>query len=98
MQFIPSAPLQIERPDETPNVPLPQPADLNPVTWQIITSSDPERNAEILPPTEDWVYYVITPQEYETLSLNQAEMLRWAREAMGQLRYYRGEPLSEEAQ
>lgn len=37
------------------------------------------------------VYFVLSPGDYENLSLNMAEILRWNREVVWQLEYYRRE-------
>jgi len=37
------------------------------------------------------VLIALTPQDYETLARNQADTLRWVREAMWRLQYYRQE-------
>jgi hypothetical protein len=34
------------------------------------------------------VLYAVTPKGYETLSRNEADVLRWIKEAMFRLRYY----------
>lgn len=48
-----------------------------------------------LPEGDDWVFFAVTPADYETLSLNQSETLRWAHEAMWRLVYYAGEQPNE---
>jgi len=46
---------------------------------------------ETLPEDDDWVFFAVTPQDYESLSLNYADFLRWAQEAQWRFDYYRGE-------
>lgn len=79
------------RPDLTPPLPDPAPLELRPVDWAVVT-------AETLPQGEGWVLMGLTPEQYENLSLNTAEMLRYVREAKWRLRYYRGEVRPGEAE
>jgi hypothetical protein len=74
----------IEQPDTRPPLPNPKPIETSPFKWKVIT---PAR----LPEGTKWVYYAITPAEYEILSRNMADILRWVREAKWRLDYYRGE-------
>jgi hypothetical protein len=74
----------VEKPQEKPPVPNPRPIETSPIEWFVIT---PDR----LPNGENWVYYGITPKQYETLSRNMADILRWVKEAQWRLQYYRGE-------
>lgn len=37
------------------------------------------------------MYYALTPDQYETMSKNMSDILRWVREAQWRLDYYRGE-------
>lgn len=75
---------QIERPDrQNPAVPNPAPVDLNSVQFEVLTE-------KTLPSTDGWVYYGLTPKDYETLAKNMAEILRWVQEAQWRLDYYRG--------
>lgn len=76
--------IQVDRPTSLPNLPNPEPLKLRPFDWQVITP-------ETVPEGDDWVFLAITPRDYETLSLNTAELMRFIREAMWRLRYYRGE-------
>lgn len=49
-----------------------------------------------LPPGDDWVLFALTPEGLRSLNGNLAEGMRWTKEALDQLRYYRGEgPLAE---
>lgn len=87
---IQTAPIEVERPPARANIPLPSPISTRPVQWVVVTSNN-------LPPGDGWVIIGLTPDQYENLSMNTAEMLRWAREAGYQLRYYRGDhPAPEE--
>jgi len=45
-----------------------------PVTWVVVT---PDR----LPSMDEWVLFGLAPADYERLSQNQAELLRWITEA-----------------
>lgn len=41
-------------------------------------------------PKEDFVFIALTPRDYENLAINNAEALRWVKEAKWRLDYYRG--------
>lgn len=75
---------EVARPDPTPPVPNPAPVDLQDVDWTILTPDN-------IPEGDDWVFVALTPEGYEVLSLNQAELLRYIRETRWRLAYYRGE-------
>ncbi len=77
---------EIKQPDPTPPLPNPRPIETAPFKWRVITS-------DRLPKGEGWVYYGITPKQYEILSKNMADILRWVKEAQWRLDYYRGEGL-----
>lgn len=79
-----SSTTEITQPDARPSLPNPKPIETSPFKWHVITH-------DRLPKGNRWVYYGITPKEYEVLSRNMAEMLRWVREAKWRLDYYRGE-------
>lgn len=76
--------MDLPQPEKTPALPNPQPIDTAPLNWIIVT---PDR----LPAGDGWVLIALTPKDYETLARNQADTLRWVREAMWRLRYYRQE-------
>jgi hypothetical protein len=44
-----------------------------------------------MPEGDGWVYYGLTPRQYEILAKNMADILRWVKEAEWRLQYYRGE-------
>lgn len=83
------APVEVERPDDRPPLPNPQPIEQREVTWKVLTP-------ETLPKGDGWVYFGVTPENYEDMALNHADVLRFTREAMWRLRYYRGELEDEE--
>ena len=72
------------QPARKPALPAPQPVRTLPFDWTVVTPSR-------LPTGQDWVLFSLTPEDYERLSANQAEYLRWATEASHQLEYYRGQ-------
>ena len=74
---------QIKQPNLRPALPNPQAVSLSPFKWKVITKKR-------LPKGDRWVYYAITPREYEVLARNMAELLRWVKEAKWRLDYYRG--------
>ena len=76
--------MEIERPQEHPPLPNPQAIQQRDVDWKVLTP-------ETLPEGTDWVFFGVTPRDYEDLSLNQADVLRFITEAVWRLRYYRGE-------
>lgn len=61
-------------------MPPPQPIEVQPVEWHVLT---PDRV-----PEGEWVYFGVTPEEYEILAKNMAEILRWVKEAQWRLDYY----------
>lgn len=79
-----TVPTEVARPPERANVPDPQPVNLQEIDWVVLTP-------ETIPENLEWVFIGLTPEDYERLSLNQAELLRWITEAKWRLRYYRGE-------
>lgn len=79
-----TVPTEVERPPERTSIPDPQPVDLQEVDWRVLTP-------DTIPEDLGWAFIALTPEDYERLSLNQAELLRWITEARWRLRYYRGE-------
>lgn len=79
----------VELPPERPNVPDPSPVILQDIDWVVVTP-------QTVPPMDiEWVFFALSPEDYELLALNQAELIRWISEAKWRLMYYRGElPLS----
>lgn len=75
---------EILEPQSTPLIPNPKPVILQDVDWIVLTPSE-------IPEGDDWAFIALTPKDYEVLSLNQAELLRWITEARWRLKYYRGE-------
>lgn len=79
----------LPEPPTRQELPLPEPIKTQPVEWVVITPQN-------LPPGDDWVLFALTPQGLENLSRNLAEGMRWTKEALDQLKYYRGEgPIAE---
>ena len=76
--------VEVDRPDARPAVPNPESIDTAPIKWFVMT---PER----LPTKDGWVYYGLTPEQYEVLARNMADILRWVKETKWRLDYYRGE-------
>ena len=74
----------INLPPVRPNLPDPRPVDLSTFEFKVLTE-------KTLPTEPGWVYYGITPEAYETMSRNTAELLRWIQEADWRLQYYKGE-------
>jgi hypothetical protein len=63
-------------------LPDPAPVNLKDIKWVVISNKK-------LPTAEEWVYISLTPKEYEELAQNQAELLRWIKEAKWRLEHYR---------
>ena len=82
-QTVRTVTVEVPRPDPTPSLPDPQPLELLPVDWTVVTAGR-------LPAGSDWTLMALTPQQYRNLSLNTAELLRYVREAKWRLGYYRG--------
>ena len=81
--------IDVPRPVPRPSVPDPRPVDLLPVYWTIITP-------DTIPEGTEWSIIGLIPDQYEALSKNMAELLRWITEAGYRLRYYKGEISIEE--
>lgn len=75
-------PLKIDRPTK-PTLPQPEPVQMLPVRWKVV-------NVQGEP------YFALSPDQYENLSRNQAEIHRWVQEAFFQLQYYTEEGGSDE--
>lgn len=75
-------PKKIDRPTK-PALPEPSPIQMLPVRWEVL-------NVQGQP------YFALTPKQYQNLSRNQAEILRWVQEAIYQLQYYTNEGGSDE--
>lgn len=70
---------------ETPKIPpLPDPREVSlvRVRFKVLTE-------ETLPRERGWVYMALTPEQYQNLSRNNAEILRWMQESKARLKYYR---------
>jgi hypothetical protein len=75
-----ASPIAVKQPDPRPQLPNPLPLKLKRIKWAVRTHNNPLRNDE--------VNFCLNPKEYESLSYNQAETLRWIREAFYRLDYY----------
>lgn len=80
---------EVDQPPERPPLPNPRPLDLSPVDWSVVTP-------DTIPEGDSWSLFGLTPEQYEALSYNMAELLRWITEAEYRLRYYRGEITADE--
>jgi hypothetical protein len=74
--------IQIDHP------PMPRQLELRDVEWKVLT---PEKMEEILnsPYNGDVVYYAVTPEGYEKLSLNLQELKRYIIQQQEIIIYYR---------
>lgn len=66
--------IEAERPTRPP-LPTPLSIELMEVEWRTVE-------------TKSGTLLVLTPKEFEALSYNLAEILRWVKEAMWRLQYY----------
>lgn len=73
----------IERPKKRPPLPNPEPINTLPVEWKVMKEGDVVPDGAAL--------FCLSPRGYESISRNQAEILRWVEGAHWRLRYYRGE-------
>lgn len=74
--------VELKQPPNKPALPLPAPISLQPVTFIVVTPAT-------VPVGDDWTLVALSPKQYEALTRNDAEIIRWMKEAMFQLLYYR---------
>jgi len=79
-----TSPVEFQTPPGRPTIPNPRPIETDDVEFVVVTP-------ETLPEGDNWVLYAVTADDYETLSRNMGDILRWVVEASWRLRYYRGE-------
>ena len=72
-------PTRLEYPDPRPPLPHPEPVRQEVIEWVVLTKTSD--GAET-------TYFALTPEDYEKLSRNTVDILRWMEEAMWRLRYY----------
>lgn len=88
-------PVEVARPEARPALPNPQPIETHDFKWDVIVlvpGGDGNLQVQRAPQTDrPQPYYAITPEAYEILSQNMAEILRWVKESNWRLKYYRGE-------
>lgn len=68
--------VQVEPPPAKPPLPDPEPVEMLPVEWTVLE-------------TEDGLLIGLTTRQFENLTENLAELLRWMRETRWRLDYYR---------
>lgn len=73
--------MRVERPDLPAVLPDPDPIETVPVRWRVLTRDTL--------PDGPFAFFALRPEDFEALSLNQAEVLRWVAEARHRLDYYR---------
>ena len=69
------SPILIDRPELI--LPKVQPANQTSMEWVIITASNAEEKLEMLKSKENVVYFALTAQGYQNLSMNVAELRRY---------------------
>lgn len=72
----------LPRPKDNPPLPDPAPIQTFPYAWKVITP-------KTLPSGDSWVFFAVSPKDYENMARTQADTLRWVCEAAWRLRYYR---------
>lgn len=78
--------VEVERPTKQA-LPEPAPIEQVEVVWVVLTEETLAEHAA----EPGWAFIALTPKQYENLSRNTAETLRWVTEAYEQLEYYRDE-------
>lgn len=68
-------PVIVERPELI--LPKVQPVGQAPMEWVIITASNAEEKLEMLKSKDNVTYFALTPQGYQNLSMNVAELRRY---------------------
>ena len=91
-----TAPVEASKPEARPALPNPQPIQTSPFKWNVlVVTKDDAGNWIVTNPPKNirdtQPYYVITPEAYEVLARNMADIIRWVKEAQWRLDYYRGE-------
>lgn len=76
--------METREPPARAKLPDPDPPNLLDYEWKVLTP-------ETLPEGDGWVFFALTPGDFQKAALNDAEKLRWALEVMWRLRYYKGE-------
>jgi hypothetical protein len=82
--------VEIAKPNTRPNLPAPEPIQTRPLKWKVLTEKDKLVKGQ--------AYIALSTKDYENLSLNLADVVRWIKEARWRLKYYKGEeptPLTE---
>lgn len=71
----------MKQPQRKPNLPNPEPIAVRDVEWVVLT---PETV-----PKGNYIFFALSPEDYKDLALIQADTLRWVKEALWRLNYYR---------
>ena len=66
-----------------PSLAPPAPIVTQTVTFQVLTRKTL--------PEDEFVFYAVTPEQYENMARNQKEIERWIAQAADQIRYYQKE-------
>lgn len=77
--------VEIPRPNERPNLPAPEPIEIRPFNWKVLTEKDKLVKGQ--------AYISLSPKDYENLALTMSDVVRWIKEARWRLKYYKGEEL-----
>jgi hypothetical protein len=80
-----TVPIELPEPKKPP-LPLPDPIEFAEIEFRALKPGE-SLNEEV---------FVASPEDVERLSLNLAEIVRWAQDAMDQLTYYRDELTDEQ--
>lgn len=76
-----TARVEAQRPQQRPQLPNPEPIALRDISWHALPAGA----------STDGPLVCVTPRDYEDMAINRADVLRFVREAMWRLRYYRDE-------
>lgn len=74
---------------EAPHFPQSQPAQQVPLQWVVITRENFEQRLQELSSTnQNFVVFAITPEGYENLNMNEAELRRYIQQQSAQIQGY----------
>lgn len=86
------APLVLAQPEKTPVLPRPNPPVLGSVNWKVLTPETVAKLCAGTPDTKQCTFFFMgmSEDDYQTLALNQAELVRYLNQVDFLLRYYEG--------
>lgn len=86
------APLVLAQPEKTPVLPRPNPPVLGSVNWKVLTPETVAKLCVGTPSPKQCTFFFMgmSEDDYQTLALNQAELVRYLNQVDFLLRYYEG--------